>query len=68
MHMATMPMTPAWTCALGHGMTLHHGKTSTPLSILVEFEATEYSYSIFKMLRIFDLIFDLNEIPDLSHP
>ena len=33
---------------------------STPFSILIEFEATEYS--------IFDLKFDFNEIPDSSHP
>jgi len=44
---------------------------STPFSILIEFEATEYSYSIrfiFEISRIYDSIFDSNDIPDSSHP
>ena len=46
---------------------------STPSSILIEFEATEYSYRfdirfVFEMLRIFDSMFDSNDIPDSSDP
>ena len=38
---------------------------STPFSILIEFEATEYSYSIRFVFEI-PRIFDSNEIPDSS--
>ena len=46
---------------------------STPFSILIEYEPTEYSYSIQYLIRIpnvevIDSIFDSNETPDLSHP
>ena len=44
---------------------------STPFSILIEFGATEYSYSIRYSIRIRnfdDIRFDSNEIPDPSHP
>ena len=44
---------------------------STQFRILIEFETTEYSYSIrfvFEISRIFYSIFDLNEISDSSRP
>ena len=46
---------------------------STPFSILIEFEATKYSYSIRYWIRIRNsedirLIFDSNKIADSSHP
>ena len=56
-----------------HGMTPCPGKTSryrsvfTDFSILIEFEATEYSYSIRFFFEI-SRIFDSNEIPDSSVP
>ena len=40
---------------------------STPFIILIEFEATEYSYSI-RARNFQDIRFDSNEIPDSSHP
>ena len=40
---------------------------STPFSILIKFEATEYSYSIwYSIWNLVDIWFDLNEIPDSS--
>ena len=39
--------------------------------IVIEFEATEYSYSIRHSIRIRnfeDIRFDTNVVPDLSHP
>ena len=53
-----------------HGMTPCPGKTSryrSVFSILIEFEATEYSYSIRFFFEI-SRIFDSNEIPDSSVP
>ena len=40
---------------------------STPFNILIEFEATEYSYSI-RIQNFEDIRFVLREISDLSHP
>ena len=40
---------------------------STPFNILIEFEATEYSYSI-RIQNFEDTRFVLREIPDSSHP
>ena len=51
-------------CSHGNGMTPCPGKTSlyrSVFSILIIFEATEYSYSISR-------IFDSNEITDSSVP
>ena len=42
-----------------------------PFSILIKIEATEYFYLIrfiFQILMLLGSIFDLNEIPDSSHP
>ena len=33
MHMATLPTTPAWTCAHGHGIMPHPSKTSRHHSV-----------------------------------
>ena len=57
-------------CMLGHGMTPCPGKTSryrSVFSILIIFEATEYSYSIRFFFEI-SRIFDSNEITDSSVP
>ena len=57
-------------CSHGHGMTPCPGKTSryrSVFSILIIFEATEYSYSIRFFFEIFGL-FDSNEITDSSVP
>ena len=43
--MATMLVTLAQTCPWDD--TTHRQDTSTPFSILIEFEATEYLYSIY---------------------
>ena len=57
-------------CSHGHGMTPCPGKTSryrSVFSILIIFEATEYSYSIRFFFEI-SRIFDSNEITDSSVP
>ena len=44
---------------------------STPFRILIDFKASESSYSIrfiVKISRIFDSLFDSNDIADSSHP
>ena len=44
---------------------------STPFSVVIEFEATEYAYSIRYLIHIRnveDILLDSNEIPDSSDP
>jgi len=49
---------------LAHGMTpVSQQDISTPFSIRMKFAAIEFSYSIrYEILRIFDPIFDSNEM------
>ena len=68
-NMATMPTTPAHTCAHGHGMTTRPGKTHRHrCSNLIKFIAIDCSCSIrIRNSETLDSIFDSNEIPDSSH-
>ena len=55
-------MTSAWTCAHGHGMTPPRRSwqdISIAYTILIEFEATEYSYSI-QIRNLEDIRFQWN--------
>ena len=71
MRMATMPTMLAQTWPWDDATVQVRQDISTAFYILIEFEATEYSYSIRFVLRIsrrFNLIINSSEIPDLSHP